>query len=225
MYFLCPFPTPFLFHCAPNGSKIGPKVIVEPHLKFCENARLLFKHRVLNLCEWSQKPNLFLDPSLSKILKPQLTVRCQSDVLPAAGTWPHPATHTHTVYAPGVPWRLQGSPSRAPERAPKENLQNGPFSDPPWRGSSELPSRREHRFHRFSRVPFGTHFGVILGASWDPWAPLFSPKSLRGPPAGPHWGLHLPLRSLSGLPWRPASFLIWLPASPESPEGPKMTPK
>ena len=121
--------------------------------------------------------------------------------------------------------RPEGSPSRPPERAPKEDCQNGPFSSPSWRGSSELPSRREHSFHRFSRAHFGAHFGVILGPSWDPWAPKLSPKGLQGPLAGLLWGLHLHLQSLSELPWRHPSCLVWLPAPPESPEGLKIAPK
>ena len=72
----------------------------------------------------------------------------------------------------------KGSPKRGLERGPKPDPKKDPILDPPWRGSGELSLRREHGFHYFGRVAFGTHFGTILAPIWDPRKPICSP---RGP--------------------------------------------
>ena len=75
----------------------------------------------------------------------------------------------------GDPWASQGakkkpkgSPKRGLERGPKPDPKKDPILDPPWRGSGELSLKREHSFHYFEGVAFGTHFGTILGPIWDP---------------------------------------------------------
>ena len=101
--------------------------------------------------------------------------------------WNHFGVHLGTPLGPsGDPRRPQeaqkrskGSPKRGLDRGPKRDPKNDSILDPPWRCSGELSPTREHRFHYFSWLTFGPHFGSILGPLWDPRGPLFSPRGPR----------------------------------------------
>ena len=138
----------------------------------------------------------------------------------------------------GAPWAPQGS-KEGPKGSPKRGLERGlkpdpkkdPILDPLWRCSGELSSRREHSFQEFRGVPLETHFDIILGSYWEPWAPLFFRKSsdtpLSGPLGAPMW-----ISEAFGAAVEPFFVTLIASAHPKShlslqnkPRGPQIGPK
>ena len=110
----------------------------------------------------------------------------------------------------GTPWETLGDPkgSKRGQRlsedgfgeGPREGPPNGPFFTSPGLGSGELSPRREHSFHYFRRVTFGSDFAPFWDPFWTQEGRYARPGGSRDAPGGSKRGTQK--GSFSNTRWR-----------------------